>query len=32
MVELYLGLGIRIVILYNAWNEYKYDFEDFFKY
>ena len=32
MVELYLGLGITMVILYIAWNEYKDDFDDFFKY
>ena len=32
MVELYLGLGITMVILYIAWNEYKDDFEDFFNY
>ncbi len=32
MVELYLGLGITLLILYVVWNEYKDDFEDFFKY
>ncbi len=32
MVELYLGLGITLLILYFVWNEYKDDFEDFFKY
>ncbi len=32
MVELYLGLGITLLILYVAWNQYKDDYEDFFKY
>ncbi len=32
MVELYLGLGITLLVLYVAWNEYRDDFEDFFKF
>ena len=31
-MELYLGLGITLLVLYLAWTFYKDDYSDFFKF